>query len=59
MSGGCQFYGQNFEAIDYLIAGLQELRDMEPGQELVTPAFLCDEDGRPESAADTCLVRLA
>jgi hypothetical protein len=33
------------EAIDYLIRGLEELRDCEPGTELVTPAAVDSEEG--------------
>lgn len=33
------------EAIDYFIRGLTELRDMEPGEELVTPSMDQNEDG--------------
>ena len=33
------------EAIDYLIEGLEELRDCDPGEELTTPFVELDEDG--------------
>jgi len=37
------------EGIDYLIKGLEELRDQEPGTEMCTPSVSEGEDGGIES----------
>lgn len=37
------------EGIAYLIKGLQDLEDAEPGTEMVTPSVSTDEDGLPDS----------
>lgn len=45
------------EAIGYLIMGLEELRDCEPGTELAAPSLKMGEDGNIESMGDYILLR--
>jgi hypothetical protein len=45
------------EAIDYLIDGLERLRECEPGTELSSPSAVYDADGGLEAMASHVLLR--
>lgn len=45
------------EAIDYLIDGLEQLRDSEPGTELFTPTVVRDDDDGGMAASEFVLLR--
>lgn len=47
------------DAIDYYIQGLEQLRDMEPGEELATPSADMDENGMPQGMGWFILRRAA
>lgn len=49
----------NVEGIDYLIAGLEELRECAPGSERRTPSFTHDDDGSFKAATFFVLLRAA
>lgn len=45
------------EAIDYFIEGLEELRNLEPGEEMATPSVTTDVDGIPTQVGTMILRR--
>lgn len=48
----------DLEAIEFLIEGLEQLKDVAPGEELAVPSFKEDDNGIPDSAQEFILRRL-